>query len=91
MDQLIVTLKKIFKCGAIDTISRWIKYLFIMKNFVDFLPQSCRAASTSKVKTMDVKTDEIISRGCRKFFIYYGKIIREYVSDNKDFNLICRV
>ena len=53
--------------------SRWIKDVFLIKNFVDFLQRNCRAASTSEVRGMCVNIAEIISRGCRKShknFIY---------------------
>ena len=93
-DQLIITLRRPFKEASTDTMRRWIKYIFIVNN-VNFSPHSCRAASSSRVKCIDVNIDEIIRRDCLKnqknFFIYYDKEITEYVPDDVDFNRICRV
>ena len=66
-----------------------------MNNIVNFSPHSCHAASNSKAKCIDGNTDEIIRRGCWKnrknFFKYYDKEITEYVSEDIDFQRICRV
>ena len=94
-DQLIITLEKPFKGASIDTMRRWVKDIFILNNIVDFSPHSCRAASTSKAKNMEVNIDEILKRGCWKnrksFFIYYDKVITEYAPDDIDFNRICLI
>ena len=94
-DQFIITLKKPFKGASIDTMTRWVKDIFMLNNIVDFPPHSCRAASTSKAKNMEVNIDEILKRGCWKnrknFFIYYDKAITEYAPDDIDFNRICQV
>ena len=93
--QLIITLRKPFKGTFIDTKRRWIKDIFIVNNIVNFSPHSCRAASSSKAKCIDVNIDEIIRRGCwknrKKFFKYYDKEITEYAPDDIDFNRISRV
>ena len=93
--QLIITLRKPFKGTFIDTKRRWIKDIFIVNNIVNFSPHSCRAASSSKAKCIDVNIDEIIRRGCWKnrksFFKYYDKEITEYAPDDIDFNRISRV
>ena len=57
-DQLIITLKKPFKGASIDTMRRWVKDIFIISNIVDFFPHSCRAASTSNAKNLEVNIDE---------------------------------
>ena len=66
-----------------------------MNKIVNFSPHSCRVASSSKGKRIDVNIDEIIRRGCWKnrknFFIYYDKEIKEYLQDDIDFNRICLV
>ena len=73
---------------------RWIKDIFIVNNIVNFSPHSCRAASSSKAKQIDVNIDEIIRRDCRKnwknFFKFCDKEITEYASEDIDFNRICR-
>ena len=88
-DQLIITLKKPFKEASVDTMGRWVKYIFILNNIVDFSPHSCRVASTSTAKNMEVNIDEILKQGCWKnrknFFIYYDKVITEYAPDGTDF------
>ena len=93
--QLIITLRKPFKGAFTDTKRRWIKDIFIVNNIVNFSPHSCRAASSSKAKCIDVNIDEIIRRGCWKnrknFFKYYDKEITEYAPDDIDFNRISRV
>ena len=93
-DQLIITHRKPFKGASIDTMRRWIKDIFIVNNIVNFSPHSCRAASSSKAKQIDVNIDEIIRRGCRKnwknFFKFCDKEITEYASEDIDFNRICR-
>ena len=58
-DQLIITLRKLFKGASIDTMRRWIKYIFIVNKIVNFSPHSCRAASSSKEKRIDVNIDGI--------------------------------
>ena len=74
---------------------RWVKYIFILNNIVDFSPHSCQAASTSKAKSMEAKLDDILKQGClknqEKLFIYYDKVITEYAQDDIDFNRICQV
>ena len=74
---------------------RWIKDIFIVNDIVNFSHHSCRAASSSKAKCIDVNIDEIIRRDCWKnwknFFKYYDKEITEYAPDNVAFNRICRV
>ena len=65
MDQLIITLKKPFKGALIDTVRRWVKDFIILNN-IDFSPHGCWAASTSKVKNMEVNIDKILKRGCWK-------------------------
>ena len=64
-------------------------------NVVNFSPHSCRAASSSKAKRIDINLNEITTRGCwenRKIFLkYYDREITEYAPDDKDFNRICRV
>ena len=93
-DQLIVTLKKPFKGASTDTMRRWMKDILLINNIVDFSPHSCRAASTSKAKHINIDVDEIIRRGCwrnrKNFHIYYDKEIKEYAPDDIDFNKICR-
>ena len=95
MDQLIITLKKPFKGASIGTTKRWVKYIFILNNIIDFSRHSFWAASTSKAKNMEFNIDEILNRDCwknqKRFFIYYDKIITEYAPDDIDFNIICRV
>ena len=59
-DQLIITLKKPLKGAPIDTIRRWIKHIFALINIVDFSPYSCREASSSKAKNMEVNIDDIL-------------------------------
>ena len=74
---------------------RWIKEIFIVNKIVNFSPQICWAASSSKAKSTDVNIDEIIKRGCWKnqenFFIFYDKEITEYGPDDINFNRISRV
>ena len=64
---------------------RWIKYIFAINNIVGFSPQSCRVASTSKAKRINVDVDEIISRGCwqntKNHFKFCDKEIVEYEPD----------
>lgn len=92
-DQLIITLKKPYKGASVDTMRRWIKKVFVKNNIVDFSPHSCRAASTSKAKSLDVNIEDIIAKGCWKnrknFFKYYDKEIVQYASDDIAFNKIC--
>ena len=49
-----------------------------------FFPLSCRAASSSKAKCIDLDIDVIIRRGCwenrKNLFKYYDKEITEYAS-----------
>ena len=94
-DQLIITLKKSFKEASIDTLRRWIKYIFIVDNIVNFSPHRCRVASSSKAKFININIDEIIRRSCwisrKRFFKCYGKEITEYALDHIGFNSICRV
>ena len=94
-DHLIITYRKIFKGASIDTMRRCIKDVFIVNDIVNFSQYSCRVASSSKTKRTDVNMDEIIRRGCWKnrknFFKYYDKEITEYVSEDIDFQRICRV
>ena len=74
---------------------RWIKGIFIENKIVNFFSHSCREASSSKAKRIDIIIDEIIKRGCWKnrknFFIFYDKEITEYAPDDMDFDRICRV
>ena len=66
-DRFIITLKKPFKEALIDTMWRWVKmWRFTLNNIVDFSPHSCRAASTSKAKNMELNIDEKLKRGCWK-------------------------
>ena len=65
-DQLIITHRKPFKGASIDKMKRWIKDIFIVNDIVNFSPHSCRAASSSKAKRIDVDINEIIKRGCWK-------------------------
>ena len=60
-DQLIITLKKPFKGASIHIMRRWVKDIFILNNIVDFSPHSCRAASTSKAKNMEVNIDTTLN------------------------------
>ena len=58
--QLIITIRKPFKGASIITMRRWIKDTFTVNNTVDivnFSPHSCRVASTSKAKRIDVNID----------------------------------
>ena len=93
--QLIITFRKPFKGAFIDTKRRWIKDIFIVNNIANFSSHSCRAASSSKAKCIDVNIDEIIRRGCWKnrknFFKFYDKEITEYAPHDIDFNKISRV
>ena len=95
VNQLIITLKKPFQGASVDTMRRWVKDIFIINNVVDFSPHSCRAASASKSKNMEVNIDETLKRSCWKnrknFFIYYDKVITEYAPDDIDFKRICQV
>ena len=72
---------------------RWIKDIF-MANFVNFSPHSCRVASSSKAKQIDVNIGERIRRGCWKnrknILKFYDQEITEYVSEDLDFNRICK-
>ena len=74
---------------------RWLKDISMLNNIIDFSPHSCRAASTSKAKNMEVNIDEILKRGWWKnqknSFIYYDKVITEYAQDDIEFNRICRI
>ena len=74
---------------------RWIKDIFLLNNIVNFSPHSCRVASSSKAKRIDVNINEIIRRGCWKnwknFFRYYDKGKTKYASDDINFNRIYRV
>ena len=92
-DQLIITLRKPFKGASTDTTRRWVKEVFTRNNIIQFSPHSCRAASTSKAKSLDINVDEIIKRGCWKnrknFHKYYDKNITEFAPDEMDFNKIC--
>ena len=94
-DHLIIIYRKIFKGASIDTMRRCIKDVFIVNDIANVSPYSCRVASSSKAKRIDVNIDEIIRRGCWKnrknFFKYYDKEITEYVSEDIDFKRICRV
>ena len=73
---------------------RWVKNSFTLNNIIDFSPHSCRAASTSKAKNMEVNIDEMLKRVCWKnlknFFISYNKVITECAPDDIAFNRICR-
>ena len=93
--QLIITLRKPFKGDSIDTMRRWIKGIFIENKIVNFFSHSCREASSSKAKRIDIIIDKIIKRGCWKnrknFFIFYDKEITEYAPVDMDFDRICRV
>ena len=62
-EQLIITIKKPFKGASIDIMKRWVKDIFTLNNVVDFSPHSCRAASTNKVKNMEVTIDDILKQG----------------------------
>ena len=93
--QLIITLKKPLKGASIATMRRWVKDIFIVNNIINFSPHSCRAASTSIAKNMEVNIDEILKRSCwknqRNYFIYYDKVITEYAPYDIHFNRICQV
>ena len=65
-EQLIITIKKPFKGASTDIMRRLVKDNFALNNIVDFSPHSCRAASTSKVKNMEVNIDDILKQGCWK-------------------------
>ena len=65
-DQFIITLRKLFKEASIDTTKRCIKVVFKVNNIINYSPHSCRAASTSKAKFIDVNINEIIRRHCWK-------------------------
>lgn len=92
--QLIIILRKPFNGASTDTMRRWMKEVFQKTNIVNFSPHSCRAASTSKAKSLDVNIDEIIKRGCWKnrknFFKFYDKNIIEFAPDDIEFNKICQ-
>ena len=93
-DQLIIFHRKPFEGASIDIMRRWIKDIFIVNNIVNYFPpHSCRAASSSKAKSIAVNIDEIIRRDCWKnrknFFKFYDKEIIEYASEDIDFNRIC--
>ena len=93
--ELIITLRKLFKEPSIDIPRRWIKYIFIHNNIVNFPPHRFQVAASSKAKHIDINIDEVIRRSFRiskkKFFKYYVKEITEYALDNIDFKSICRV
>ena len=92
-DQLIIFLRKPFKeiqrRNELRISSQWIN------NIVKFFPHSCRAASSSIAKHIDVSINEIIRRDCWEnlinFFKYYDKEITEYAPDEIEFNRICAV
>ena len=87
-------LKKPFKGESIDTMRRWVKYIFTLNIIVNFSPHSCWVTSMSKAKNIEFNIDDILKQGCWKnrknFFLYYDKvIITEYAPDGIDFNRIC--
>ena len=88
ISQLVITHGKPYREASIDTLRRWVKELFIQTNIINFTPHSCRAASTSKAKLINVNIDEILHTGCWKneknFLIYYNKEIKR-APDEVDF------
>lgn len=77
--QLIITYGKPYKEASIDTVRRWVKDIFKINEIFDFTPHSCRSASTSKAKAINVDITEILKRGCWKnektFRSFYDKEI----------------
>ena len=57
--KLFITLKAPYHEASINTLRRWIHDLFsgwqLLKNF---MPQSCRAAATSKAKRLNVNIED---------------------------------
>lgn len=91
--ELIITTRKPFRPASLDTMRRWVKAIFTTTNIHNFTPHSCRAAATSKAKSINVDIDEILKRGCWKnrqnFFKFYDKEIRDCAKNDIDFNQIC--
>ena len=81
--------RKPYREASIDTIRRWVKELFIQTNIINFTRHSCRAASTSKAKLINVNIDEILHTGCWKneknFLIYYYNKEIKHAPDEVDF------
>ena len=96
--QLFITNKKPYRPASIDTLRRWIKTTLNKAGIYNFSSHSCRAAATSKAKSMNIDLDLILEKACwanaRTFYSHYDKQIKENVMDelfiykNQNVNLL---
>lgn len=63
-DQFIFAVKNPFEGSSTNTIRRTENEILATNNIVDFYPQSCRVALTSKAKEINADVGEIIRRWC---------------------------
>ena len=61
-DQFIFAVKNPFEGSSTNTIRRTENEILATNNIVDFYPQSCRVALTSKAKEINADVGEIIRR-----------------------------
>ena len=77
--KLLLTYKKPYKEASVDTIRRWVKSTFKAAGIYDFSAHSCRAASTSKAKSLNIDVEHILAKGCwtnvKTFRKFYDKEI----------------
>ena len=83
---LLITYKKPYRAATSDTIRRWVKTTLNLAGIYDFSAHSCRSASTSKAKALNIDMDVILRKACWKseetFRIYYEKdICRDSTED----------
>ena len=87
--KLFITHGKPRKAATIDTLRRWVKNIFSDAGVINFSPHSCRSASTSKAKALNVDMEKILKQGCWKnlktFKTFYNKEIINSVPENIDF------
>ena len=87
---LFITHKKPYKAATIDTLRRWVKNALEEAGIYNFSAHSCRSASTSKAKNLNIDLEEIMKRACWKnestFKKHYDKEIIEY--NDESFNKI---
>ena len=65
---------------SIDTLLRWIKETFAEINLIEnFIPHSCRSASTTKAFNMSLDIPDMLSKACwssaKTFLQHYQKEI----------------
>ena len=70
------------------------KEVSVKNNIIEFCPHSYLAASTTKVTSIDINIDDIITRYCwenrKTFFKFYEKNMVKFAPDDMDFNCLCQ-